>query len=257
MFGALLFNREIMEGGYKIGTATLRLTSELSSNTESIPFTHQRSYIVTLPPIHVHVCLTCCPGMLVGAPVLLLLDFKGLRRRSLARKNLQGYVDNPVEFMKKRSTSELCKVSDLDNVTKYVTQQMEPVREYLDAMREAVPKLVKRNRKLMEDILNDKRTRQEIEDKNLRYETIIPELQQKLSEFGSSHVREYDFRAEQVEMVTIQDAFFAKRNRMLGIWTEVKHAQLQHNEQRRAVSVKTYREKTRAVQQMMEEKHLG
>ncbi len=194
--------------------------------------------------------------MLVGAPVLLLWDFKGWRRRSLAQKNLQGYMDNPFEFMKKRSTSVLSKVSDLDNVTKYVTQQMEPVREYLDAMRAAVPKLVESNRKLMEDILNDKRTRQEIEDKYLRYETIIPELQEKLAEYGNSHVREYDFKGEQIEMVAIQDGFFAKRNRMLGIWTEVKHAQLQHNEQSRAVSVKTYREKTRAVQQMMEETHL-
>lgn len=192
-------------------------------------------------------------GMLVGAPIFMLWDFKKWRRRSMAQKNMQGYLEDPVTFMIKRASMVIERVADLDNVMDYVNLQMEPARAYLDAMRSAVPKLVDSNRKLMEDILNDKRTRKEIEERYLRYETIIPKLQEKLADYGNTYIREYDFTGQQLEIIPYETNVFGKQNKTLGIWTEVKHGKIWHDGKSLAISIKTYRKKTSSIHLLMEE----
>ena len=69
-------------------------------------------------------------SMLLGAPLLLVWDFKKWRRRSMAQKNLEKYLQNPVEFVKVRAQQTLDKVSDIEIVSEYVYNQLEPARTY-------------------------------------------------------------------------------------------------------------------------------
>ena len=85
-------------------------------------------------------------------------------------------------------------VSDLDNVTEYVFQQMAPARSYLDSMHKAVPKLLESNRSLLESLIEDKHSSKELEEKYLGLESLIPQLQDKLAAYGNLHIKEYDFK---------------------------------------------------------------
>ena len=78
-------------------------------------------------------------------------------------------------------------------MSEYVYNQMAPARTYLDSMRSAIPKLMESNRSLIDAITQDKHTSKEIEEKYLGFESLIPELQEKLAEYGNIFIREYDF----------------------------------------------------------------
>ena len=90
--------------------------------------------------------------------------------------------------------SVLLSVSDLENVTNYVFQQLAPSRQYLDSMHKAIPKLLESNRSLLESLVADKHSSKELEEKYLTLESLIPQLQDKLSSYGNMHIREYDFQ---------------------------------------------------------------
>ena len=135
-------------------------------------------------------------SMLLGAPLLLVWDFKKWRRRSMAQKNLEKYLQNPVEFVRIRAQQTLDKVSDIEIVSEYVYNQLEPARAYLENMRATIPKLVHANRGLMEAIVFDKRTSTELENRYSGLETMIPECQEKLAAYGNMYLREYDFSAD-------------------------------------------------------------
>ena len=49
-------------------------------------------------------------GMLLGAPILLLWDFKKWRRRSIAQKNLLTFLRDPIDFVRLRALQTLDKV---------------------------------------------------------------------------------------------------------------------------------------------------
>ncbi len=134
-------------------------------------------------------------SMLLGAPLLLVWDFKKWRRRSTAQKNLEKYLQNPIDFVTVRACQTLDKVADIEIVSEYVYYQLEPARTYLENMRSTIPKLVQANRGLMDAIVHDKRTSKELEERYAGLETMIPESQEKLAGFGNLYLREYDFDA--------------------------------------------------------------
>ncbi len=134
-------------------------------------------------------------SMLLGAPLLLVWDFKKWRRRSTAQKNLEKYLQNPLDFVTIRACQTLDKVADIEIVSEYVYYQLEPARTYLENMRSTIPKLVQANRGLMDAIVHDKRTSKELEERYAGLETMIPECQEKLAGFGNLYLREYDFDA--------------------------------------------------------------
>ena len=51
-------------------------------------------------------------------------------------------------------------------------------------------------RVLIDSIVEDKRTRQELEERYLEYETLIPRLQDKLAAYGNINIREYEFTVD-------------------------------------------------------------
>ena len=150
----------------------------------------------------------------------------------------------------------LDKVAEVSNVREYVAQQMEPARMVLDAMRCAIPNLVESNRKLMADIINDKRTGKELEERYLEYETWIPVLQEKLARYGNVNIREYDFSKDDVEVVTGEGGVFSKWHRTVGIWTDVRPGRLNVNGKQLVVSIKLYRKRVSALHMFTEELHL-
>ena len=208
-----------------------------------------------LDHFRLNVLFVCSLGILVGAPIFLLWDFKKWRRRSLAQKNLVNYTEDPRVFMITRSRTILEKVAQLDNVTDYVFSQMEPARMCLDQMRSAVPKLVDSNRKLMESIIQDKRTREEVEERYLGYETLIPKLEEKLATYGNVYIREYNFRNAAVQVIQ-KEGFIGKLQKQTTIWAEVKDGRLRKEDgNENPVTVKMYRRKISSMHLVMEEVH--
>ena len=133
-------------------------------------------------------------SMILGAPVLLMWDFKKWRRRSVAQKNLVKYLENPVGFTRERARQTLDKVSDIEVVSEYVYNQLEPARNYLESMKASIPKLIEATRKLIDAISHDKRTSEQLQQIYSMMESSIPQQQEKLAEFGNLFIRKYDFR---------------------------------------------------------------
>ena len=195
-------------------------------------------------------------GMLLGAPILLLWDFKKWRRRSIAQKNLENYLEDPVYFVRMRAAQTLDKVSDIEIVSEYVYNQLEPARQYLECMRGAIPKLVESNRSLIEAIVKDKRTSAELESHYLGLERTLPELQEKVSRFNNLYIRDYDFPREDVEILTPNTSVMAKKNSRKSIWSEVKPGKLMLNGKEQSVSIKVYTHKVSQMHLATEEVHL-
>lgn len=193
--------------------------------------------------------------MLVGAPIFLLWDFKKWRRRSIATKNLQAYIDDPIAFVQQRALVILDKVSDIDNVSEYVYNQMEPARMYLESMRSVVPKLVESNRGLMDSIAQDKRTSRELQERYLEYESTIPMLQEKVANYSNTYLREYQLQKENIEIIQIQSVL-DRANKNLGIWADMNVGSLQTKSKKQAVTVKTYRSKVSPMHLITEEANL-
>ncbi|KAK2148553.1 hypothetical protein LSH36_491g00039 [Paralvinella palmiformis] len=236
-------------------TRFLGLTDNVNTTESIFDFnlsTFQKIMLGFAAPVLVPVAM----GLLVGAPIFLLWDFKKWRRQSIAQKNLDTYLEDPISFLKARSKNILDKVAEVANVKEYVAQQMEPARLVLDAMRCAIPNLVESNRKLMEDIVNDKRTGKELQERYLEYETWIPVLQEKLARYGNVHIREYDFRREDVELLSEEGGVFSKWHRTVGIWTDIRPGKLTIDGKNHVVSIKSYRKRVSALHMFTEEAHL-
>jgi hypothetical protein len=197
-------------------------------------------------------------GMLLGAPMLLLWDFKKWRRRSIAQKNLLTYLENPIGFVTGRSHQTLDKVADIEIISEYVYQQLEPARDYLDNMRAAIPKLIQSNRSLIDAIVKDKRTSKELEGLYQGLETSIPDLQEKLADYGNVFLREYDFHRDDVEtFVPSQSQVAFKGSQRKGIWTEVRPGKVRTQEGRlMSVSVKIYTQNVSSMHLITEEINL-
>ncbi len=196
-------------------------------------------------------------GMLLGAPMLLLWDFKKWRRRSIAQKNLLIYLENPVAFVTKRAFQTLDKVADIEIISEYVHHQVEPARQYLDTMRAAIPKLVQANRTLIEAIVKDKRTSKELESLYLGFETAIPDLQESLAQYGNLFLRQYDFGKDDVEIfIPSEKALVFKASGRKGIWTEVRPGKAKIGGRVLPVMVKVYTQKVSSMHLITEEMQL-
>ena len=195
-------------------------------------------------------------GMLLGAPILLLWDFKKWRRRSIAQRNLLTYLENPLKFVTVRAFQTLDKVADIEIISEYVYTQLDPARVYLDLMRATIPKLVESNRSLMAAIVQDKRTSSELEALYSGMETAIPELQEHLAAYGNMHLRDYDFRQDDIEVLPAPSAGLKGAIRMKGIWTELKAAKLRQGAKGMPVTVKFYVHKVSSMHLITEEVQL-
>lgn len=191
-------------------------------------------------------------GLLVGAPIVFSWDFKKWQKRSNAQRNLEKYIDDPVSFVHDRSIKVIEKVCEYDIVYEYVYNQMEPARGHLDEMQAAIPKLVEANRQLLDSIVNDKRSKAEIEEKYLHMESKIPELQSQLAAFCNLHIRNYDYKKNNVEILP-PGVVLGKPSRMLGLWTEISHGKLTDGGQMVRVSVKTFRNNVNNLHLLLEE----
>jgi hypothetical protein len=171
------------------------------------------------------VLLPVAVGLIIGAPIFLLWDLKKWRRRSQSLKNLSSYIEDPVGFVTKRAHSFLDKVAQTENVAEYVFAQLEPAREYLEQMKKAIPSLIESNQKLMDSIANDRRNSREIEEKYGEVKHVIAAQQEALAAFGNRHVRRYDCKAEDVEVIKMEGGLPGNR-RCTGIWTETQLCEL-------------------------------
>lgn len=195
-------------------------------------------------------------GMLLGAPILLLWDFKKWRRRSIAQKNLITYLENPVRFVTDRAYQTLDKVADIEIISEYVYNQLDPARQYLDSMRAAIPKLVESNRSLIEAIVKDKRTSKELESLFLGLESSIPDIQEHLASYGNLYLREYDFSVCDIEFVNPPTPVSWKVNPRKAIWTEIRAAKLKQPGRAVPVSIKVYTTRVNSLHLINEEMHL-
>ena len=192
----------------------------------------------------------------MGAPIFLLWDFKKWRRRSIATKNLHSYIEDPVSFVQKRAQLILERVADLDNVSEYVYNQMEPARLYLDSMRSVVPKLVESNRGLMDSIAQDKRTSAELQERYLAYESTIPLLREKVADYSNNYLRQYNLQKDCIEIIQTHGAV-DRASKNTGIWAEVNAACLQtKGNTKQLVTVKTYTAKVSPMHLILEEVNL-
>ncbi len=112
------------------------------------------------------------------------------------------------------------------------------------------------NRKLMEDIINDKRTGKELQERYSEYEIWIPVLQEKLARYGNVHIREYDFDKDDVELDAADGGVFSKWHRTVGIWTDIRPARLVIKGKKHVISVKSYRKRVSALHMFTEETHM-
>jgi hypothetical protein len=192
---------------------------------------------------------------MMGSTVVFPFDFKKWQKRAHAQRNLEKYIDDPVSFVHSRSMKVIDKVSDYDVVYEYVYGQLTSAREHLEQLRCAIPKLIETNRKSLASIIDDKRSKAELESLYLQLERIIPHFKDELAAFYNTNLRTFDYSISDVEMVS-GECKFGKPERNIGLWTEITHGRLKERDNSTAVvSVKTYRGYVSHQHLLCEEKH--
>ena len=147
------------------------------------------------------------------------------------------------------------KIADYDIVYEYVYNQMELARKYLDSMRDSIPKLVDANRQLLQAIIEDKRSRAELEHRYLSMEKVLPRLQDNSAAFGNKYIRKYDYKAEDVDIIP-QENILGKVVGVYGLWTQISKGKLRSEKDGDVyVSIKSYRRKASDRHLLHEENH--
>ena len=171
-------------------------------------------------------------------------DFKKWMKQANAKRNLFTYRQDPVSFTHARSMQFAQRISDYDVINDYVATQLKPLKQHLETMREAIPKIIQLNRDLIGSLTDDKRSKAELERLYLSLEQEVPLLQEEVAAFGNMNVQNHLCSKEDIEVAT-EKALFGNRKTASGIWATVSKANIRDASDlgTKCVTIKEYKRK--------------
>ena len=97
-------------------------------------------------------------GLVIGMPVL---GAMAMTRKVSEKKKLGNYQENPCEYLEKRSKKYLERLPK-EYVSQYAHRQMENTKKVLSKYGDQIPILIEADRKLVKQLTNETRTKDEI-----------------------------------------------------------------------------------------------
>ena len=191
----------------------------------------QRVFIGVTSPIWVPVGLV---ALIVSAPVVGAMAIKG---KLEDWKNVRKFEKDKCAFMEKASKKYLIEVAEEQNLRTYVVEQLNESQNFLRQVVARLPELIKAAKMLCQQLIDENRSRKEIEDfyKPLYQRSL--RLRERMVLFGIKEVRTMDISCSDLEWKDDESSLLGT-----GAFAYVFRGKLKLQEGEQPVALKVWKE---------------
>ena len=138
-------------------------------------------------------------SVVVGSPRAFSKLGAKLKKMAQHKTKLESYNDDPCSYMAKRSRKCLKVIATHDRLLPFINTQLEDSVQVLKQIKEKIPQLREGNQQLYQQLLEDKRSKTEIQEVYEPLKIQIKLLQRSLTVYNLNEVRKSDFTEEELK----------------------------------------------------------
>ena len=138
-------------------------------------------------------------SVVVGSPRVFGMLGSKLKRMAHYRTKLESYTDDPCSYMSKRSRKCLKVIATPDHLLPFINEQLEDAVQFLREIREKIPKLREGDEQLYQQLLEDKRSKTEIQEVYEPLNQQMEWLKRSLTVYNLREIRKSDFTKEELK----------------------------------------------------------
>ena len=207
-------------------------------------------------------------GMVMDALLLgphFLWDPKN-RKENLSQDMMKHYKENKVAVVTKKAETVYQQLQHGDVIRDLVSAQLEPFMAYANEMCEKVPKLVKANTALLNDVTKENKLKRKPGTTYTLIEGALLPLLEKLIKFSYKSIKEYTISSSDVLMQahtrvrsgtsSIDERIVSAEELTGGLFAEFNLGQFIRNHRGTSASIKTYSPKRQELEKFVEEKNI-
>ncbi len=136
-------------------------------------------------------------SVVVGSPLGKLSS--KLKKMAHYKTKLESYTDDPCDYMSKRSRKCLKVVATQDRLLPFINEQLEDAVQFLKQIKEKIPKLREGDEQLYQQLLEDKRSKTEIQKIYEPLNQQMDWLKRSLTVYNLREVRKSDFIEDELK----------------------------------------------------------
>ena len=138
-------------------------------------------------------------SVVVGSPRV--FGNMGFKPKNMAhyKAKLESYTDDPCDYMSRRSRKCLKVIATSDRLLPFINEQLEDAVQFLNQIKEKIPKLMEGDKQLYQHLLVDKRAKSEVQE---IYEPLDQQtecLQRSMTVYNLKEVRKSDFTKDELK----------------------------------------------------------
>ena len=122
-----------------------------------------------------------------------------LKKMTQHKTKLESYNDDPHSYMSKRSRKCLKVIATEDRLLPFINAQLEDAVQFLKQIKEKIPQLREGDEQLYQQLLEDKRSKTEIQEVYEPLRIQVKLLQRSLTVYHLNEVRKSDFTDEELK----------------------------------------------------------
>ena len=103
-------------------------------------------------------------SVVVGSPRVLSRLSSKLKKMAHYKTKLESYSDDPCEYMSRKSNKCLKAIATQDRLLPFINEQLEDAVQFLRQIKEKIPKLMEGDEQLYHQLLDDQRSKTEIQE---------------------------------------------------------------------------------------------
>ena len=161
-----------------------------------------------------------------------------IKKKLHYKSKLERYVDDPCDYMSRRSRKFLKLIATEDRLLPFITKQLEDEVQFLRKIKDKIPKLLESDEELYRKLLEDDRSNTLVQEIYQPLERQVESLTRKLTVFNLTEMRKSDFTDDELKWDWKFDSIIGS-----GSFSTVYRGSLTHEgEPEIKVALKVYRD---------------